>query len=646
MHGELFEPHVFVEKVKDQFGWNLSTDTVEYFIPKLRKMGWLESRSDFPARGPFYVNLVDHEFDQTQSDETRFDLNELGVAFRDFSISLSPINVLPDDPLEAGAILLSYVVDANAPLNEAVTVQKSDAEYLSARFISHMNKSKSPIKEILDRLSAVGFLFRVAEELSHPGKIRTINLKVVVDGPLILDYLGCSGDIRSEACSTVFDNLRSIGASTVTFSHCVDEARDALRSVLKANPRDRYGPTGEALRKGWVNENALLGLLQAFDVATRSKGIEILPDHTDFMPNSHQYFNKSRISDLEEIVNWHNEDNGNARYADVDTTVYTVRRRAGYRTSDLFDSKFVCVTTNDIFAGATKRHFQEISYYNSRQTPPVVSMKELSARLWIEVGNKNKNNQFDIPSSQLLLSCDRALRLNRKVVENARAELAKIKPEQVEQFELLLEVPRSARAVMDATLNNEKYVSGDTIEQLVAAAVDAAGEEAASKEKLKRTKDRQIFEKQLAKVTDDLEQQRLIIQNIENDKLSEIQIRRENDIIIIISLCKKASERYKSTKFYARIIAVFAVIVPSILIFNSLLTEEKGWLFFTINTLVFFIALAGAMDFPGAWLSNIIKRRYERLIFARLDEISRNDIANSLEISWNSESIVWNYGDF
>ncbi|BBC70916.1 hypothetical protein AEB_P0048 [Altererythrobacter sp. B11] len=538
MHGELFEPTAFIAKVKEQFGWSVSADAAEYFIPKLRKLGWLKSRSDFPSRGPFYVDLAEAEQETDRVNETRDALIEIGTAFRSFASELSPINALPDDPMEAGAVLLRYVVDANAPLEGTVSPRGSDADYLSARFVEHVNKKRLPARDVLSSLSAVGFLFRVAEEIGNPSKRRTINLKVVVDGPVILDYLGCSGEIRSEASVDVFESLRAMGASTVTFAHCVEEARDALRSVLKANPRDRYGPTGEALRKGWVNENALLSLLQAFDVAVRKKGIEILPDTPDFMPSSHVYFDMDRARGIDEIINWHDEENGNARYADADTTVLTIRRRAGYRTSDLFESRYVCVTTNDIFARATKRHLLEIAYYNARQTPPIITLKELAAKLWIEIGNRGAASRFKIPNSQLLLSCDRSLRLNRKVVDRARAELAKIKPEQVEQFELLLEVPRSARAVMDATLNNERYVSGATIEQLVEAAVDAAGEEVAAKEKARRIKEHEQFKRQLAEVEQKLEAEQLRAEKTEQSAACIAEEKASNDIATLDALAR------------------------------------------------------------------------------------------------------------
>ncbi len=641
MHGEMFEPQSFRIKVQEQFGWNLSADAVEYFIPKLRKLGWLRSRSDFPSRGPYYVDLPAGEHEIGNSNETRESLIEIGSAFRAFATELSPISVLPHDPMEAGALLLRYVVDSTAPFGGGADPRRSDTDYLSARFVEHVNKQKLPARDLLASLSAVGFLFRVADEIGNPSRRRTVNLKVVVDGPVMLDYLGCSGAIRSEASIDVFDCLRSMGASTVTFQHCVNEARDALRSVLKANPRDRYGPTGEALRKGWVNENALLAMLQAFDVAVRKKGIEILPDTIDFMPQSHVHFDKERAKGVEEIVNWHTGENGNARYADADTTVLTIRRRLGYRTSDVFDSRYVCVTTNDVFAGATKRHLLEIAYYNSGQTPPIITLKELAAKLWIEVGNRTAEARFKIPNSQLLLSCDRSLRLNRKVVDRARAELAKIKPSQVEQFELLLEVPRSARAVMDVTLNNETYVSGATIEQLVEAAVTAAGEEVAAKEKALRAKDREKFGRQLAEVEEKLENERARAQRKEESAAHLSQEKAAADIATLDALAERAGERFVMIQWFVRLVTVALALIPLYRLGSSALAGQLDWWSTGIGVVAVALAFASAMDIPGSWLSGLIHRYLEGWMIGRLHEVARHDIANSVSFSWAEGQMSW-----
>jgi hypothetical protein len=629
-HGQLFEPAAFVERIKEQYGWLISIDAIEFFIPKLRAQGWLESRSDFPARGPYYVNLPEPDTEGLQAVDTRAALMELGGAFQAFAADVSPISILPKDALEAGALLLRYVVDTSAPLEKEPL--RNEEDYLCARFVDEVNRKKLPLRETLSSLAAVGFLFRVADEIGHPTKRRKVKLSVVIDGPILLDFLGTAGATRAEASRDLFESLRVIGATPVTFAHCIEEAQDILRMILKAQPRDRYGPTGDALRKGLVHENVLRNLLNGFDVAVRSHGIQILPDTHEFLPQSHQYFDKDRADGLAGVITWH--DNDNARYRDVDTAVLTIRRRAAHRTSDLFDSRFVCVTSNDAFAGATRRYLQEISYYNNRQVPPVVTLRELAARVWLEIGNKEKEDRLKIPQSQLLLSCDRALRYNRKVVEKAKTELAKVRPEQLTQFEMLLEVPRSARAVMDAALNNEKYVSGDNIEQLVEAAIQAAGEEVGKKERSKRIKEKEELTKKLTSFEEALEVERETSarQRDSIERLAESEKARDQETVE--GLCQKANQQFRSIKAIVRALSALVVLPPMILAYQAFSQGASGALMLILALLALVLAFATAMDRPGAWLSKLIRNFLERSVKTKLADISRQDLANRLQMTW------------
>lgn len=641
MHGNMFEPGALAALVKQRFDWDLSTDAVEYFIPKMRSLGWLDSRTEFPARGPYWVNLPEPEEESEGEIDTRAALLDLGQQFKSFAQQLSPFQTLPDDPSEAGALLLSYVVDANVSALPLITKAKSDEAFLAARFVEFVNEQKQPARDVLASLSAVGFLFRVAEEITHPSTKRKVDLRIVIDGPILLDYLGCSGPLRADAIKDVFARLKSMGALAVTFEHCVSEARDALRSVLKKPARDRYGPTGEALRKGTVNENAMLGLLQGFEVAVRSAGISILPGDLQFTPQSHKFFDAQRAAAVEQIVNWHDEQNEDARYADSDTTVAIIRRRGGHRTSDLFAARFVCVTPNEVFAGATRRHLMDTAYYNERQVPPVISLKELAAKLWIEGGNRDAASVTSLPNSHLLMSCDRALRLNRQVVDKARQELARVKPEQLKQFELLLEVPRSARAVMDVSLNNEKYVSGDSVGQLVEAAIMAAGEEVTAKAKAQRERDHARFKKELAEADEKIEAEKARSEALSQqaeEKAAEAgeakQAKEDADNSILEALALGTSDTFGCVRTALRCTGIFVTIAPIGALVISLSAGQLSIWMVLIAVVAAGLAAATAMDRPGAWLSRLIQKRLGDRMDRRLRDIGRHDLAEAFTLEW------------
>lgn len=641
-HGEVFSSTRLAELTNSHFGWQLSSDTIDFFVPKMRGLGWLDSRSNYPARGPFYVNLPEPDVGPDETFSTREALSDLGAQFLQFARELSPLTTLPDNPEEAGATLLRYVVDANLPALANAQQGANDVQFLSARFVEHVNRKKLDITRTIASLSAVGFLLRVADEVGKPNKKRPVDLRIVADGPVILDYMGCSGDLREGPTKDLFGRLRKRGASIVTFQHCVNEARDALASVLRTTPRDRHGPTGDALRKGLVNENVLLAMLQAFDVSVRAAGIEILPDNIKFMPQAKQFFDDERAGELEKIVNWHDSDNDNAKYADSDTAIFTLRRRASHRTSDLFTSKIVCVTSNDRFAGSVKRFLIEIAYYNARQVPPIVTLRELSAKLWIDIGSTDAAARLDLPNSQLLYACDKALRFNRKVVERAREELKKVKPEQLKQFELLLEVPRSARAVMDLTLNDERNVTSGNVDQLLEAAISAAGEEVGEKAKEQRRRDSELHKKQLAEIESDLDTERQrAVSAEERANATEVErlrgeVRgREIDQEMLNAAAERATTRFRNARTVIRASSVFLALVPLVTAAVLLVTGNGLTITFIIGAVGALLAAGAAMDRPGAWLSGLIQRHIGDWAEGQLRAAGRHDLATRLVLCWS-----------
>jgi hypothetical protein len=641
-HGRIFNPADMAAKVKEQFGWSISTDALEFLIPKFRQHGWLRSQEKLSTTfGPLVVELPEPERDDTQI-STADALSQLGESFLAFADEISPIHVLPKDPLEAGAALLRFVVDAATPIDLAMGRARTEEDYLSARFSETVAREKRPEAALFESLTAVGFLFRVADEIATPSRKRKTDLKVVIDGPVLLDLLGSAGPVRANSVGSLFSTLERLGADFVTFQHNVDEAKAVLSKILRTSARDRYGPTGDALRKGIVHENFLRGLLGAFDLAVRNKKIQILTGDIKAFPQAHQYFDQSKIDALEEVVNWHDEENDVARYRDVDTTALVIRRRAFHRTTDLFDSKFVCVTSNNAFAGVTKRHLVDVNYYNAGQIPPIVTLKELSARAWIEVGVSDAE-RMSIPRSQLLLTCDRSLRLNRRVVEKAKEHLQKANPDQLRQFELLLELPRSARALMDHTLNDEKYVSAENIELLVESVVDAAGREGAEKERTKRLKETAALKGKLQESEEALANERSARLQREEAHNEHVAIAKERDSATLDACARSISKRFRKAKKGWRLAYFVAAFVP-LLAFGFSATDNKPSLLLGIITV--FAVLLGiplAMDRPGAWLTMLIKRHLQDQFESNLCDMGRDNLLELIDLTWDEMGLSWGW---
>lgn len=632
LHGRPFVPEELVQKATAFYGWSISADVIEFVIPRMRAKGWLTNNGEM--RGPLYVNLPDPISGESNS-TTVNELAQLGRAFANYSRELSPFSALPEDEIECATIAIRYAVKVNA--SETAERLASDQDYVCARFLEHINENDAQLTKLIGSLSALGFLSFISEDFSKPQAARASDLKVIVDGPVLLDYLECSGKARAEAPRKLFDDLRKLGCQIVTFAHCVREAQRALKTVLRTDRAQRYGPTGDALKRGLVREDRLEAIHKNFEAAIKQSKITILPDTVALFPNSHQFFTADQAQAIMGMINWHDGENEDAIFADADTITLTIRRRGGHRTTDVFDSKFVAVTNNSTFFGATRRFLSQNFVYSSSQVPPVISLQELAAKTWLEVGAAPGEGAA-LAFSHVLLSCERSLRLNEEVVNRARQELSQISEEKLAEFELLLNVPRSVRALVDKTLNNENYVTSDSIEGLVDAAIHAAAETVSKQEKQKRTQLKAEYENKIANHLIEVENERLRRESAENRNREMERSLFDGNKEIVRALVARSQLKFRSSILWIRIFGVFSFVSPIILFF---LQPKSQWNpIVGVITLVPIIAsLLTLSDYPGHWVSNWLKSKGAERVSRELERLGRRDIVNDLELRWDNETL-------
>jgi hypothetical protein len=232
-------------------------------------------------------------------------------------------------------------------------------------------------------------------------------------------------------------------------------------------------------------------------------------------------------------------------------------------------------------------------------------------------------------------------------VERAKAHLARVNPDQLKQFELLLEVPRSARALMDATLNNEKYVTGDNVELLVEAAVEAAGREVAKKERDRRIKDTSKLKGHVRDVQGALEAEKVARQSEREALLGqvseaqrELNEARRRDDEMIAKVASDTSAQLIRCKGLLRTIYLLLGAVPLIGFLLSLKKDDPNWLYGALVLLVVLFGIPVAMDRPGAWLSNVIKSVLRDRVDGKLRNLGRYDLAESVNWRWTEEQLI------
>jgi hypothetical protein len=151
----------------------------------------------------------------------------------------------------------------------------------------------------LARLASIGLLTEVVEDFMMPLQTeKNVSLTIVVDAPLALDYLGCSGEALKKDVRSIFDALRHIGCSFVVFPVTCEEMQRNLRSMLSKPVSERHGYTHDAIIRGQVSIDYVRAVAGDPEAALAKVGIQLKPLTLDQTPSLSKNFSyvHTRIS--------------------------------------------------------------------------------------------------------------------------------------------------------------------------------------------------------------------------------------------------------------------------------------------------------------------------------------------------------------
>jgi len=325
----------------------------------------------------------------------------------------------------------------------------------------------------LARLASIGLLTEVVEDFIKPVQAeQRADLTIVVDAPLALDYLGCSGTALKEDVKSIFDSLRGIGCNFVVFPTTCDEMRRNLDSMLSRPPNKRHGYTHEAMARGEVLQDYVVAVAHNPQEALEKVGVQVRPLSLEQFPNTHAYFTDEQYRDFLEAVYW--VEDWAPRDHDATCLALLMRLRQGKHNSDLFKCGYVFATRNATFVKESRQYCLNSRLIKSVQQGPIIHQRQLATIAWLRTG---LGAAEQIPRRHLLATCDRVLRVRMEVSDAVEAKLKQVTPEKIEQFQLLLQDHRSVRRLADETLNDERVVTTENAGLLLEAMRQAAVEE-------------------------------------------------------------------------------------------------------------------------------------------------------------------------
>lgn len=414
LHGRVYDAQELASKINTEYRIGVTKDVLEDFIPIFIERGWL-SKIDAGTSQAYIVDCPPDAAIAGDRQEFSKQVEDLGEEFAEFVKELSPLTTINQTPQDLVDSLVDWLMKLDLLNGDAVrsasTVEKvgttltyhfdsgeemplSDSQFLCARFCERLFKDKSKHITFLSELAGVGLITEVVRDFHKPSSdVKKTDLIVYLDAPIALDFLGLSGPSEQSNIKNILERIVAIGGALRVHRLSVEEMQSNLSAMLARPAHLRTGQTAEAMRRREVIEAYVRQVAAKPETSLEAAGISILDQSLDLFPNEHKYFTKDTIDEMYSQVNWVKEDS--PRYHDAAITALIMRKRAGRRTADIFDTKHVVITRNARFAALSKRISKEKSYLNDSQLGPVIHQRQFATAIWLRSGSGVSD--IDIP---------------------------------------------------------------------------------------------------------------------------------------------------------------------------------------------------------------------------------------------------------
>ena len=387
--------------------------------------------------------------------------------------------------------------------------------YRLFRFAQFVKYARRNDPELLNRIvtfAKFGFVFRVVRGFAAAPQIDTgdSDLTLVLDGPVLIDLLGLSGATRKEAAAKIVELAKKVGMRPITLTHCVEEAVEVISTILGKQSSDRWGLTGDALRRNPPLESRFRSFTQMPDKMLEAAGISVAVFDKGANPNSHGYFSNDLLDDFASKAHFGGFNSTPIRRErDALSFAFVARRRGATYKSDLFKSKYVLVTQNSTYASLAQRFVKDrLPGVPKFASPYVIEVSVLAALLWLRVSSDSAKT---LPGLQLFATCQRLLASSRDILQKAKSKLGSgSTDEERAQYELLLSDPLTVEELVVRDAKNTIAVSEP--DELRAAVKQAAIEQERRRSANERRRLKKEFQVQISELSAEVDEAKSQIQ--------------------------------------------------------------------------------------------------------------------------------------
>lgn len=326
-------------------------------------------------------------------------------------------------------------------------------DYLVARFVI---TARDSAPEVFQKLSSIAFGSLIAEAiagLSLPGikDMPDPALRVVIDGPLLLDYFGLNTEAHESYARGLFDLMKKSGLRLATFDHVVDEVTETIRSAVRSYASgNEYGLMGQRLRtspglslKATAIADTLNEKLEELNVDVLRWEIYERADFKKFFTDEAFDQMRNAIGDVHHQIE--------RRIRDTKSIAGVIRlKRDNRRPSSVFRAGTVFLTRN---SALQKKANYVLAISKSEPDPRFTAVLDgqLGGVLWFSLGPDAARMHAELSRRRLVANCAAAIVPQREVVQRISGLLEHMDPALRDEFAVLMRDKRASMCPMRAT---------------------------------------------------------------------------------------------------------------------------------------------------------------------------------------------------
>lgn len=499
LHGRQFVASDLGRELSDRYDLRVSEELCQYWAQRLVTQRLLVAISQGDSAGALRWEqgspiTPDHSFQN--------DLATLIASFREFLQLRNDLISSSYSDADLALILRRGAIGSLFPkLFEQPSSFQNDEAFVFSRFTQWLAFNRPHLMDVLSKLRRAAIYCDLILHVRAPRKppINAQLVSVYFDSPLVMDAIGLSGPERAQFATRLLAAFKELKFVPLVNEDMLSEIVNNINGLIKTAPGMRYGPTAEALRTGKINFDIIKAKIDRLWAVVEAAGITIDKSFASHTVNS-------AITDEMERELFSRLQNNYKYVAAAQRDAQTIRgvfgRRGGTRPTDLYGSRAIFITANDMVTAVANRFFREVIGYSDRNFPVVVSRPTIAALTDAVSGVEDGGH---LSMSELLVSAEEATQYNVAVFVEIERVLKNVAPDNADELAALIELTDFSSLAMDLVRGNPRNVSNDTIDGLVAGIKKQFRDEASRAQASQRAKEKAQSETAQASLREALE---------------------------------------------------------------------------------------------------------------------------------------------